>query len=171
MSPNELHSFIISATGPVLDVREPVEYTEEHIYGTELIPLGSLSAQTTAKFAKDQPLALFCRSGKRGSQALEKLRELGFSNLRNLEGGILAWKAAGLPTEQGKKGFPLMQQVQITIGLGVLAGVVLSKLLHPNWIYLSAFFGAGLIFAGTTGWCGLALLLAKMPWNKVKKSC
>jgi len=52
------------------------------------------------------------------------------------------------------------------IGFGVLAGVVLSKAVHPQFIYLSAFFGAGLLFAGLSGWCGLAILMSKMPWNK-----
>ena len=59
-----------------------------------------------------------------------------------------------------------MQQVQITIGLGVLTGVILSRTVHPDWVFLSAFFGAGLVFAGSTGWCGLAILMSKMPWNR-----
>ena len=113
-----------------------------------------------------------CRSGKRGEQALATLQSLGFTQLQNLEGGILAWKAAGLPVQNARRrGLPLMQQVQLTIGLGVLTGVVLSRVLHPDWIYLSAFFGAGLVFAGSTGWCGLAILMSKMPWNRVAHGC
>jgi hypothetical protein len=60
-----------------------------------------------------------------------------------------------------------MQQVQLTIGLGVLTGAILALTVNPNWVFLCAFFGAGLTFAGSTGWCGLAILLSKMPWNRV----
>ena len=60
-----------------------------------------------------------------------------------------------------------MQQVQLTIGLGVLTGAILALTVNPNWVFLCAFFGAGLTMAGSTGWCGLAILMSKMPWNRV----
>ena len=60
----------------------------------------------------------------------------------------------------------LMRQVQITAGALVLAGVLLGAYVAPGWYGLSAFFGAGLVFAGVTGWCGMAKLLAVMPWNR-----
>jgi rhodanese-related sulfurtransferase len=166
ISPVELQTLLARGC-TLIDVREPVEFAGEHITGAKLIPLGQL-AERAPEILRDQPLVVMCRSGMRGGQALEKLRSLGFADPRNLEGGILAWKAAGLSVKQGdRKEFPLMQQVQIIIGVGVLAGVLLSRSVHPDFIWLSAFFGAGLIFAGTTGWCGLAVLLSKMPWNKV----
>jgi rhodanese-related sulfurtransferase len=157
----------------LVDVREPVEHAEEHIAGARLIPLGQLEQQADS-MDREGPLVIMCRSGKRGAQALAKLKALGFNNTRNLEGGIEAWKGAGLPVSKSAgKVFPLMQQVQIIIGLGVLTGVVLSFLAHPNWILLSGFFGAGLVFAGSTGWCGMAILMSKMPWNRVsgQSSC
>lgn len=151
----------------LVDVREPVEHAEERIAGAQLIPLGQLERRV-GEIDRTLPVVVMCRSGKRGGQALATLRELGVVGARNLEGGILGWKAAGFPVEQAAhKPFPLMQQVQIAIGVGVLAGVVLSRAVHPDFIWLSAFFGAGLLFAGCTGWCGLALLLAKLPWNRV----
>ena len=151
----------------LVDVREPIEHAEEHIDGATLIPLWEIERRT-AEIDRSQPLVITCRSGKRGAEALKKLQAFGFSDGRNLEGGILAWKAAGLPLSQsGKKVFPLMQQVQLTIGLGVLTGAILALTINPNWVFLCAFFGAGLTMAGSTGWCGLAILMSKMPWNRV----
>jgi rhodanese-related sulfurtransferase len=156
----------------LVDVREPVEHAEEHIMGAKLIPLSQLEKRAS-EIDRNSPLVLMCRSGKRGGEALKKLQALGFTDVRNLEGGILAWKAAGLPVgTSGKKVFPLMQQVQLTIGLGVLTGAILALTVNPNWVFLCAFFGAGLTMAGSTGWCGLAILMSKMPWNRVAgQSC
>lgn len=171
IAPVELKT-LMSTGCCLVDVREPIEHAEEHIEGAKLIPLGELGQRTT-EIDGSQPLVVTCRSGKRGAEALKKLQMLGFSDARNLEGGILAWKAAGLPVGRStKKVFPLMQQVQIVIGLGVLTGVILSRTVNPDWVFLSAFFGAGLVFAGTTGWCGLAILMSKMPWNQMAcRSC
>ena len=81
---------------------------------------------------------------------------------------MIAWKELGHPVNKGdKKIMPLMQQVQLTIGLGVLTGAILAVTINPSWVYLCAFFGAGLTMAGSTGWCGLAILMSKMPWNRV----
>jgi rhodanese-related sulfurtransferase len=171
INPVELKS--LTSTGCCLvDVREPIEHAEEHIEGAKLIPLGELGSRT-AEIDRSQPLVVTCRSGKRGAEALKKLHAMGFTEARNLEGGVLGWKAAGLPViKSAKKVFPLMQQVQLTIGLGVLTGAILALTVHPNWVLLCAFFGAGLTFAGSTGWCGLAILMSKMPWNEVScQSC
>jgi rhodanese-related sulfurtransferase len=169
--PSELKSLLPNGCC-LIDVREPVEYAEEHIPGSQLIPLGQLEQQLP-KIDRSKPLVVMCGSGKRGGEALKKLASLGIHNAQNLEGGILAWKAAGFSVRVGDKmKFPLMQQVQLTIGLGVLIGAVLSLTVHPNWVCLCAFFGAGLTFAGSTGWCGLAILMSKMPWNRVPcQSC
>lgn len=167
ISPVSLSTLLSQDACCLVDVREPVEYAEAHISGARLIPLGQVE-QRASEIPRDKPLVLMCRGGVRGGQALAKLHALGFTNAQNLEGGIMAWTDAGLPTEcAGKKVFPLMQQVQIVIGLGVLMGVGLSLLVHPYWVVLSAFFGAGLVFAGSTGWCGLAILLSKLPWNRM----
>ncbi len=79
---------------------------------------------------------------------------------------MLAWEQAGLSVTRGKKAISLERQVRIAAGLLVLIGVGLS-FVHPYWIGLSAFVGAGLTFAGITDTCGMGLLLARMPWNKV----
>ena len=92
-----------------------------------MIPLGEIERRSH-EITRDQPLVIMCRSGKRGGRTVAKLQAQGFSNVRNLEGGILAWKEAGQPVgSSAQKVFPLMQQVQIIIGLGVLTGVILSR--------------------------------------------
>jgi rhodanese-related sulfurtransferase len=152
----------------LVDVREPVEYAEEHIGHARLIPLGELERRA-GEIPAEQPVVLMCRSGKRGAQAAARLESLGFSDVRNLEGGILSWKAAGKPTERdGRRVLPLLQQVQIVIGLCVLTGAILAWTVDPAWVFLCAFFGAGLVFAGATGFCGLAILISKLPWNRIR---
>ncbi len=173
ITPVELKSLLANGNCCLVDVREPVEHSEAHVAGARLIPLGQLE-QRVAEIDRTCPVVVMCQGGKRGAEAQAKLAKLGLTDVRNLDGGILAWQSAGLPvTESARKVLPLMRQVQLTIGLGVLTGVVLSKLVDPNFIYLSAFFGAGLVFAGSTGWCGLAILMSKMPWNHVpgQNSC
>jgi rhodanese-related sulfurtransferase len=151
----------------LVDVREPVEHAEERIAGARLIPLGQLE-QRCGEVDGSVPVVVMCRGGKRGEQALQQLRAKGMTGVRNLEGGILGWKAAGLPTERERKNImPLMQQVQLTIGLSVLTGAILALTVDARWAFLCAFFGAGLTMAGSTGWCGLAILMSKMPWNRV----
>lgn len=170
--PQELQP-LLSGECCLIDVREPVEHAEMHIPAAKLIPLGQLEKRAQ-EIDRGVPVIVMCRGGKRGAEAMSQLKALGFTDVRNLEGGILAWKQAGLPlATSGKKILPLMQQVQLTIGLGVLTGAILSLTVHPYWAFLCAFFGAGLTMAGSTGWCGLAILLAKMPWNRVagQSSC
>ncbi len=169
--PAELKSILPSGCC-LVDVREPVEHAEDHIEGAKLIPLGQLEKRI-GEIDRNAPVVVMCRSGKRGLEALKKLEGLGFQDVRNLEGGILAWKEAGHSVNRSEKRIiPLMQQVQLAIGLGVLTGAVLALTVNPLWVLMCAFFGAGLTMAGSTGWCGLAILLSKMPWNRVAgQSC
>lgn len=170
ISVSELCQLLSSEDCQLIDVREPIEHAESHVAGARLIPLGQIEARA-AEIDRTKPVVVMCQAGKRGQAASEKLQQLGFPEVRNLEGGMLAWKAAGKPCAAGeKKVFPLMRQVQIVIGAFVLGGSLLTLYVDPRWVYLPMFFGAGLIFAGTTGFCGLAILMAKMPWNRVN-SC
>lgn len=170
LSPSELKTLLAEGSCHLVDVREPVEHAEEHLPAAQLIPLGQLE-QRVAEIPSGKPVVVMCRSGKRGGQAQAKLQALGRADVGNLEGGILAWKEAGLPVASAaKKVFPLMQQVHLTIGTGVLTGSMLALTVDQRWAFLSAFFGAGLVLAGSTGWCGLALLLSKAPWNRVQAS-
>lgn len=169
--PNELAEALKQGC-QLVDVREPIEHAESHISGAQLIPLGQLELRC-GELNPSLPVIVMCRSGKRGAAAADKLLAKGFAEVRNLQGGILAWQAADLPCAKATKAvMPLMRQVQITVGIFVLLASLLAIWVDPRWVYVSLFFGAGLLFAGLSGFCGLALLLAKMPWNRVSQgSC
>lgn len=155
----------------LVDVRTPVEFEEKHLAGAELHPLHELDPSRVRERAAGRPIAVICQSGKRADQAARKLEAAGLDAVSVLEGGVAAWETAGLPLQRGKKGISLERQVRIAAGTLVLLGVLGSLVIHPAFLALSGFVGAGLIFAGVTDWCGMGLLLARMPWNKRAASC
>lgn len=171
ISPRQLHDVVASGQ-PVelIDVRTPVEYRETHVTFARNVPLDRLDAAAiaAARNGATQPLYVICRSGSRAKQACERLIAAGYTHVVNVEGGTQSWDAAGLPVVRGKKTISLERQVRIAAGLLVLTGALLGYFAHPYWIALSAFVGAGLIFAGVTDTCGMGMLLAKMPWNQVR---
>jgi rhodanese-related sulfurtransferase len=172
VTPNELHELIASGQ-PVqlIDVRTPVEFREIHVPFARNVPLDRLDPAAVTRDragAPEQPLYVICRSGSRGRQGCEKLIAAGLTSVVNVEGGTQAWADAGLPVVRGKKAISLERQVRIAAGLLVLIGVVLGWLIHPLCAGLAAFVGAGLVFAGVTDTCGMGLVLARMPWNRVK---
>lgn len=149
-----------------INVCTPIEYKEKHIDGVRNVPLDEL-AQHVAEFKDKRTIYIHCRSGNRGRQAIEKLQALGVqAELVNVEGGILAWDEAGFATNSFTNKMPIMRQVLLAAGTLVLVGVVLSLTVNQAFVYLSLFVGAGLTFAGLTGWCGMTHILAFMPWNK-----
>lgn len=153
----------------LIDVRMPTEFREIHAECARSVPLDSLdpkSLMAARNGSVEQPLYVICRGGNRSSQACQKFIDAGFDNVVNVEGGTLAWEKAGLPVVRGKKALPLMQQVQISAGFMTVLGVILGAWVHPYGYGLSAFVGAGLMFAGVTGLCPMASLIARMPWNK-----
>lgn len=156
----------------LVDVRTPVEFREVHVTFARNVPLDRLDpAQVTSgRKAEGDPLYVICRSGNRGKQACEKIQAAGFQNVVNVEGGTMAWAEAGLPVVRGKKTMSLERQVRIAAGALVFLGSVLGAFVHPYWIGLSAFVGAGLVFAGITDTCGMGMLIARMPWNQVRET-
>lgn len=170
ITPERLHELARSGEPiDLIDVRTPAEFREVHALPARNLPLDRLDVRGLAaeRASQSRPLYVICRSGARAQQACDKLQAAGLNQVVNVEGGTLAWDQAGLPVARGKKTLPLDRQARIAAGLIVLTGVALSRLVHPGWIGLSAFVGVGLIFAGVTGWCGMAMLLARMPWNRV----
>jgi rhodanese-related sulfurtransferase len=170
ISPIELQKLLAAQPSLLLlDVRTPVEFAEVHVPQARSIPLDELNPKELAagEIRKDQPVYLLCRSGQRATKAAEKFVKEGFSLPVVVEGGTLAWLDANLPVTRGTaKVISLERQVRIVAGALVFIGVVLGWLVHPGFLGLSAFVGAGLVFAGITDFCGMGLLLARMPWNK-----
>ena len=153
----------------LIDVRTPVEFREVHLEIARNVPLdrldlAKLMADRTG--SADAPLYLLCRSGGRGKQACEKFVQAGFANVVNIEGGTMACITAGLPVVRGQKVMSLERQVRIAAGSLVVLGAALGRYVDPAFNGLSAFVGAGLVFAGLTDTCGMGMLLAKMPWNQ-----
>jgi rhodanese-related sulfurtransferase len=150
---------------PVIDVRTPVEFAEVHVPQARNVPLAGLQP-ANGGWSKDRPVYLLCRSGQRAAKAAEKFAGEGFAQPVVVAGGTLAWIEAGLPVARSAvKVISLERQVRIAAGSLVLIGVVLGWLVHRDFFGLSAFVGAGLVFAGITDFCGMGLLLAKLPWN------
>jgi rhodanese-related sulfurtransferase len=149
----------------LIDVREPLEFASGHIAGSRNIPLDRIGRSALPP----GPLLLVCQSGNRSARAVETLlRQHHPAAVADLEGGLTAWQQAGLPLRRRDNApLPLMRQVQIAAGSLVLLGLGLSASVAPAWIALSWFVGAGLVFAGLSGSCGLAKLLALMPWNRL----
>lgn len=166
----------ICATGKqvdLIDVRTPVEFREVHLANARNVPLDQLdpAALMQARTGSgDEPLYVICRSGSRGQQACERFQRAGFANVVNIEGGTLACLETRLPIVRGKKAISLERQVRIAAGSLVLLGALLGWLVHPAFIGLSAFVGAGLVFAGITDTCAMGLLLARMPWNRCREA-
>ncbi len=154
---------------PLIDIRQPDEFRREHLPDALSLPLDDLLAgKRLSTEVAAQTVIFHCQSGMRTQKNVEALMQAAApAQVLLLEGGLANWKRSGLPTVQDKaQPRPLMQQVQIVAGSLVLLGVVLGYLLNPAFFLLSGFVGAGLLFAGLSGWCGMALLLAKMPWNR-----
>jgi rhodanese-related sulfurtransferase len=150
----------------LIDVRTPAEFEEIHAVGARSIPLDKLDPLAIRAENPEADVYLICRSGGRGKQACEKLLAAGIDRAANVEGGTLAWEQAGLPVVRGRKTMSLERQVRIAAGSLVLIGAGLGAFVHIGFIGLSAFIGAGLVFAGISDTCGMGMLLAKMPWNQ-----
>jgi rhodanese-related sulfurtransferase len=170
VSPQELQRRLAAGQAArLLDVRTPGEFAAAHVPGARLIPLDELDA---AAFSRERdgdasPVYVLCQSGGRARRAIEKLEHAGTRGCVLVEGGTQAWIDAGLPVNRGQsRVLPLMRQVQIVVGSLSAAGALLALTVNPLFAIVPLVIGSGLLFAGLTGFCGLALLLAKMPWNK-----
>jgi len=174
IKPLELQRLLAEgAPAQLLDVRTLGEFTAAHVPGAKLIPLDDLNpdAFQRQRGSEEIPVYVLCQSGGRARKAIERLEQGGVHGCVLVEGGTQAWIDAGLPTERAQSTvLPLMRQVQITVGLISAAGAALALTINPLFAIIPLVMGCGLLFAGLTGICGLALLLAKMPWNRAQ-SC
>jgi rhodanese-related sulfurtransferase len=170
ISPMDAKRRLAAGTAVLVDIREPMEHAREAIPGARSSPLSSYGAHSLQGFqSENAPAVIFhCQSGKRTSDNAERLLTCGMPELYILEGGLTGWKSAGLATRVDRsKPIEMQRQVQIGAGSLVLTGLALAYLVSPWFLALSAFVGAGLVFAGISGWCGMAKILGLMPWNRV----
>jgi rhodanese-related sulfurtransferase len=167
VSPNEAQA-LIAQGARLIDIRDADEYVREHIPAATLLPLEKLTHGATLNAQPNETIIFHCQAGSRTQNNASRLAEAGApAQVKLLAGGIQAWRAAGLPIAEDKsQPLPLMRQVQIAAGVLILLGVVLGYAVHSGFFLISGFVGAGLTFAGVTGFCGMARLLAVMPWNR-----
>ena len=157
----------------LLDVRTPGEFGTAHVPGAKLIPLDQLDPAVFIREpgADPAPVYVLCQSGGRAKRAIEKLEAAGVKGCVLVEGGTQAWIDAGFSvTRGGSRVLPLMRQVQIVVGFLSATGALLALTVHPYFAMVPLVIGCGLLLAGVTGFCGLALVMAKMPWNQCCKS-
>lgn len=165
--PETLRGWLEQGEAVVVDVREPFEYSEGRVEDSDLVPLSSVEVGTLRDRHGATRIVFLCKTGQRATEAANRFREAG-ETAYVLTGGIEGWKAAGRPVvlPAGPTGLPVMRQVQIVAGSLVASGTALGVLVSPWFFVVPGFVGCGLVFAGSTGWCGMAKLLGAMPWNK-----
>lgn len=158
----------------ILDVRTAMEHAEKHIgLAHAHVPLDELDPAVFMSrhgLARDARVYILCRSGGRASQAAAKFTAAGYPNATVIEGGIIACESCGHAIKTGGAPAPLSLERQVRIAAGLLAGggALLGLLAHPLFTLIPLCVGGGLVFAGITDRCGMALLLAKAPWNTRK---
>ncbi len=166
ITPKDAYELLTQGTARIVDIRSAAEFAQMSIEGSLLAPLSVIKLQKLDENNEKPTEVIFlCRSGNRTENASATLEEL-FPNAYMLDGGITAWKNANLPLRIGQKQvIPLERQILIAAGSLILLGFLGSFVWHPLML-LTGFVGAGLVFAGVSGFCGLGILLSKMPWNK-----
>lgn len=166
MKPSDLCHRLAAGKAVLVDIREADEFARSHIAGAQSHPLSRWEAAHLA-ITPGADVVFTCRSGARTRGACDRLAACVEGTAYVLAGGIDGWARAGLPLEVNRKApLEIMRQVQIVAGILVLIGVLLGFAVAPAWFGLSAFVGAGLSFAGLTGFCGMARLLMLAPWNR-----
>lgn len=175
IQPNEIAKLIEGGDAiEMIDVRNPAEFAGVHAKGAKNYPLNQLSPASVMAGragAAEDTLYVICQMGGRSRKACEQFIQDGFTNVVNVAGGTAMWESKGLPVVRGEKQVMAMdRQVRIAAGGLVVAGVLLACLGQGSVIGLgiAGFVGAGLVFSGVTNTCGMASVLAVMPWNRVK---
>jgi rhodanese-related sulfurtransferase len=164
VSPEKAYE-LVKQGAELIDIREQDEHRRERIAGARNAPLSGI--QTGSKLTNATIVVFHCKSGTRTRNCTPVLSQLATGNLYVLEGGIDAWKKAGLAVQTDKRQpIEMMRQVQIAAGAFALAGAVLGYAVSPAFYALSGAVGAGLMFSGISGTCAMANVLRLMPWNR-----
>ena len=169
ISPLDARRRVANGSAVLVDIREPMEHAREAIPGAQLHSLSSLDPQTLAAISGPHGAAIIfhCQSGKRTGDNAERLRKCSAAEAYILQGGLLGWKDTGYPTSVDRtKPIDMQRQVQIAGGLLIVLSLMLAWFVSPVFLAMAAFVGIGLVFAGVSGWCGMARILGRMPWNR-----
>lgn len=166
LAPADVAARLKTGQAVLVDIREPDEFARAHVKGALQRPLSTFEA-AHLRIEPGRDVVFTCRTGMRTGGACDRLAAAVDGEAFVLEGGLDAWRAAGLPVAENRDApMEMMRQVQIAAGSLVLAGMSLGFTVHPGFFGLSAFVGAGLVFAGVSGFCGMARVLALAPWNR-----
>lgn len=166
IDPAALKKRLDDGTAIVLDLRDPDEFAREHIPGARLLPAPVLDARDLAA-EPGKAIVLACASGARTEACLARLPREATAETYVLEGGLSAWKRAGLPVVQGAAPpISLARQTMIGAGLMVLLWLALGVFVSPWFLLMVAFVGVMLNVAGFTGFCPMTRILARLPWNR-----
>jgi len=169
ISPQQALALVRDERALLIDVREPDEYARMRIAVAQLMPISILGCLPEDE-NKERPVVFFCRSGSRTAAGEALLDSRGHASTYIMEGGILAWKTARLPLVEEQRPLPIQRQIQLGAGSMILLFVLLG-MIFPSFLWLAALVGFGLMVAGITGFCGLGLVLQRMPWNAGHRSC
>jgi len=168
ISPAEAKRLVDEENALLVDIREPEEFAGKCIEGARLEPLSALPFLVPDP-DRERPAVFYCNSGRRTKNNADALEGRGFTATYFVEGGLEGWEKAGLPVVRRTVPLPMPRQIQMAAGCLVFLFSLLSFGM-PSFTWLTLFIGAGLVFAGYTGICLMAGLLARMPWNR-RKSC
>jgi rhodanese-related sulfurtransferase len=151
----------------LLDVRTPGEYETAHISGAYNVPLDTLGEHAREiQTGVVDPIVLVCQSGQRARKAEDALARAGLANLHVLDGGMNGWIAARFPVVGGRKRISLERQVRVVAGALAATGGLLAAFVNPSFGLLPGLVGGGLVFAGVTNTCAMAMLLSRLPYNR-----
>jgi rhodanese-related sulfurtransferase len=183
LDPQAVAARIKAGQATLVDIREPKEHAQEHIPDAVLVPLSRLEAGgLTLETHGD--VIFHCKSGGRTAQNCDRLAAHVDGQAYVLDGGIEAWKRAGLTVASGtpaatapasapvpaaappaETSVHVERQVRFVAGAIALVGALLAWKVHPGFLIIPGFIGAALTFAGLTGFCTMEKLLAAAPWN------
>ncbi|WNK00416.1 rhodanese-like domain-containing protein [Thalassospiraceae bacterium LMO-JJ14] len=168
VSPPELKTLIDHQQVILFDIRGEDEFAAEHIPGAVLLPSDQID-NNLPLIVGDKDAVFYCSSGIRTENATPLINKSGIGKTSILTGGINAWRDNGLPVvagHVGSAGMSIARQVQLIVGVMILALSAWTLVGPPQVAYATMAIGAGLAFAGLTGTCALARIVLMMPWNR-----
>ncbi|MBA2727250.1 MAG: rhodanese-like domain-containing protein [Parachlamydiaceae bacterium] len=151
----------------LIDVREHLEYEEEHISRAQLFPISNFEPRQLPDPA-GKTLVFYCQMGRRSTNAaLKWAKHVGAAEAFSMKGGLKNWKDQGLPTvTDNKASVKVEEQTYILSGIVILVALVLNQLFSEWFLVIPTAIAILLIISGIAGHSYLSFLLSKLPWNR-----